>query len=61
MTEPKSEVSKLMQAHKSQIDELHRKLAAMPGVNKEKLSVSVEKLKTAHMEFEDDAAEFVTH
>jgi hypothetical protein len=57
----KAEVSKLMEEHKRQIDELHRKLAAMPGVNKERLSIAVEKLKTAHMQFEDDAQELVIH
>lgn len=61
MADAKSEVSKLMQAHKGQIDELHRKLAEMQGVNKERLSVAVEKLKSAHVQFEDDAQDFITH
>lgn len=50
-----------MEEHKHEIDELHHKLAAIPGVSKERLSIAVEKLKTAHMTFEDDAQEFVTH
>ena len=34
---------------------LHRKLAAMPAANKERLAQAVEKLKAAHQAFHDDA------
>lgn len=57
----KSEVSKLMQEHERQIDELHTKLAAADGADKERLEAAVTKLKAAHEEFEDDAQEFVVH
>jgi hypothetical protein len=61
MTDVKSEVSKLMQQHKRQIDELHDKLAAIPGINKERLTQTVVKLKTAHETFEEDAQDLVIH
>ncbi len=39
------------------IDDLHHKLAALPGANKEKLQHAVAKLKAAHKAFHDDALE----
>ncbi|MFY9718558.1 MAG: hypothetical protein WAK16_02835 [Candidatus Cybelea sp.] len=61
MADAKSEASAALRAHGQAIDELHRKLAAIPGVDTVKLKVAVEKLKTAHASFEEDAAEFVVH
>ncbi len=37
------------------IDELHRQLAQTPGVDQDKLQKAVDKLKTAHRQFRDDA------
>jgi hypothetical protein len=44
-----------LDAHGQSIDELHRKLAATPGVDKEKLQKAVDKYKAAHQQFRDDA------
>lgn len=43
--------------HARTIDALHEKLAATPGVDRERLNRAVEKLKTAHKTFRDDALE----
>ncbi len=61
MSDVKTEVAKLIEEHRHTLDELHRKLSAMAGVDKERLSRAVEKLKSAHVEFADDAQEFVVH
>lgn len=61
MADLKAEVSKLMENHKREIDELHSKFAAMPGVNRERLTQAVVKLKTAHETFEEDAQDMVIH
>lgn len=37
------------------IDDLHQKLAAVPGADKERLKEAVGKYKAAHKQFEDDA------
>lgn len=55
MTDAKSEFHKALEAHGHSIDELHRKLAAMPGADKERLANAVAKLKAAHQAFHDDA------
>jgi hypothetical protein len=44
-----------LNAHAQSIDELHRKLAATPGADKERLQKAVDKYKAAHKQFHDDA------
>ena len=36
-------------------DDLHRKLAALPGCDQQRLAKAVAKFKSAHQEFQDDA------
>ncbi|MBV8170845.1 MAG: hypothetical protein JO219_02825 [Candidatus Eremiobacteraeota bacterium] len=55
MADAKQEAKDTLEAHGRTIDELHRKLAAMPGVDKERLGRAVDKYKKAHQEFHDDA------
>ena len=61
MSDAKAEVRKILDEGKHSIDEMHRKLEAVAGANKEKLSQAVAKLKAAHETFEDDAQECVVH
>lgn len=42
-------------AHAQSIDELHRKLAAAPGVDQARLQTAVSNLKKAVVQFRDDA------
>jgi hypothetical protein len=42
-------------AHGESIDELHRKLAAAPGVDKPRLQIAVDKYKKAYAQFCEDA------
>ena len=51
----KEELSQRINEHAKQIDELHKKLAAAAGVDKEKLQKAVDKFKAAHKQFHDDA------
>ncbi len=44
-----------LDAHARSIDDLHRKLAATPGVNQERLQTAVVKYKAAFVAFRDDA------
>jgi hypothetical protein len=44
-----------LDAHAKSIDALHEKLAATPGVDKGRLQQAVEKYKSAHRQFHDDA------
>jgi len=44
-----------LDAHAQSIDELHRKLAATPGVDTERLQKAADKYKAAHQQFRDDA------
>jgi hypothetical protein len=44
-----------LEAHERSIDDLHRKLAALPGADKDRLEKAVHKYKAAHKEFRDDA------
>lgn len=39
------------------IDDLHQKLAALPGAANEPLQTAVDKYKAAHQQFRDDALE----
>lgn len=55
MPDSKSQASALLRAHADSITELHSKLAAIPGVDKERLSQAVAKYKVAVSVFEDDA------
>jgi hypothetical protein len=41
--------------HARSIEDLHKKLAATPGADKERLNEVVAKYKVAHKQFEDDA------
>lgn len=55
MPDLKSEASKVLEEHRRSIDELHRKLASMPGVDKDRLAHAFEKFKAASQTFHDDA------
>lgn len=55
MTDSKAEVREALDAHARSIDELHRKIASLPGCNKDRLAHAVEKYKAAHQTFTDDA------
>ncbi len=57
----KTTVQMLMHAHGHAIDQLHDKLAAIPGIDKVKVKMAVEKIKTAHATFEEDALECIVH
>jgi cell division FtsZ-interacting protein ZapD len=41
-------------AHAKSIDDLHAKLAAVPGIDQDKLNAAVAKLKSAFASFQDD-------
>jgi hypothetical protein len=55
MASAREEVAVQLDEHARSIDELHRKLAAAPGVDKQRLAQAVDKLKAAHQQFSDDA------
>jgi hypothetical protein len=59
MSDAKSEIREAVEEHMrslhADLHKLHDRLAAMPGVDKEKLSHAVAKLKSAHAAFADDA------
>jgi hypothetical protein len=57
----RTEAKALIHAHKHAMDDLHHKLAAIPGVDKVKLRVATEKVKLAHATFEEDALECIVH
>ncbi len=61
MSDVKSEVAKLIEEHRHTLEALHSKLSTMAGVDKERLSRAVDKLKSAHVKFAEDAQEFVVH
>ncbi len=61
MTDAKSDAAEALEAHGRSIDELHQKLAATPGCDKERLARAVTKYKAAHQAFHDDALGCVTH
>jgi hypothetical protein len=44
-----------LSAHATAIDQLHQRLAAAPGVDKQRLQHAVDKFKTAFTQFRDDA------
>ncbi len=55
MASPREQASADLDAHGRSIDELHHKLAAHAGVDKEKLHKAVHNYKAAHQAFCDDA------
>ena len=55
MSDAKSDAASALAAHDRAVDELHRKLAALPGCDKDRLDKAVQKLKAAHQTFHDDA------
>lgn len=61
MADSKSEVSKVLHESRNAIEETHRKLSAIAGIDKDRLSHAIEKFKSAHRTFEDDAEGFVIH
>ena len=61
MSHSKDEAGAALSAHARAIDELHAKIAALPGCDKARLKVAVEKYKSAHEAFQDDALECVVH
>jgi hypothetical protein len=61
MSDSKNEAAAALSAHAQTIDQLHAKLAALPGCDTERLTIAIQKYKTAHQVFEDDALECVIH
>ncbi len=55
MSDVKSDATGALAAHGRTIDELHNKLAALPGCDKDRLNAAVQKYKAAHQAFHDDA------
>jgi len=55
MSDAKADATAALNAHAQSIDELHQKLAALPGCDKQRLANAVQKLKAAHQVFHDDA------
>ena len=51
----KEDARHALQAHGNAIDALHAKLAATPGVDKDRLQTAVDDYKKAHQTFTDDA------
>lgn len=61
MADSKSEAAAAIAAHGRAIDDLHQKLAALPGMDAGRLATAVAKYKNANAAFEDDAQECVIH
>jgi hypothetical protein len=55
MPDVKTEATQVLEEHGRSIDELHRKLASMPGCDKDRLADAVQKYKAASATFHDDA------
>jgi hypothetical protein len=55
MPDAKSEAAGALDAHGRSIDDLHRKLAGLPGCDQDRLTSAVNKYKAAHQTFHDDA------
>ena len=55
MTDPKATATEVLAEHEREIDELHKKLAALPGCDKQSLAAAIESYKSAHKTFQDDA------
>ena len=54
-TSGKADAARALDEHSQAIDDLHRKLAATPGTDTERLAKAVDKYKSAHQAFCDDA------
>lgn len=50
-----SDAKQVLDDHTRSIDDLHQRLAAIPGVDQERLKIAVGKYKTANKQFADDA------
>ena len=61
MSDSKNLAAAALSAHARTIDELHAKISALPRCDTERLSLAVQRYKTAHQVFEDDALECVVH
>jgi hypothetical protein len=61
MSDSKNEAAAALSAHAQTIDQLHAKIAALPGCDTARLAVAVQKYKSAHQVFEDDALACVIH
>ncbi len=55
MADVKEDVRSALDAHARSIDELHQKLAAMPGCDTDRLARATQQYKAAHQVFHDDA------
>jgi hypothetical protein len=55
MSDAKGEATRALENHGRSIDELHHKLEATPGCDKDRLARAVGKYKAAHQTFHDDA------
>jgi hypothetical protein len=55
MPNPRDQISADLDAHGRSIDDLHHKLAATPGIDRDRLKAAVDKYKGAHTAFCDDA------
>lgn len=51
----KGQVTAALAAQAGAIDELHKKLASLPGCDQSRLAQAVAKYKAAHEQFADDA------
>lgn len=51
----RDEVAGHLDAHERSIDELHRNLESVPGMDRDGLRSAVHKYKAAHASFRDDA------
>lgn len=55
MTDAQTDAAGSLEAHGRSIDDLHRKLAAMPGVDQGRLQQATDTYKAAHQQYCDDA------
>jgi hypothetical protein len=61
MADNTTEAGAALDAHAGAIDVLHKKLASLPGCDRDRLAQAVGKYKAAHQVFQDDALGCVTH
>jgi hypothetical protein len=59
MTTATHDAKASLEEHAKSIDALYDKLAAMPGVAKDRLKDAVDRYKKAHQTFCDDAMEYM--
>lgn len=55
MSDAKADAARALEAHERSIDELHHKLATVPGCDRDRLAHAVGAYKAAHKVFHDDA------